>query len=72
MNLLRSKRTELRVKLEDTLSRDREADIGSLGNKAIILFKDVVRILTRSGFSHKNAVNKAHQHLMYNTNVKQF
>ena len=72
MNLLRSKRTELRVKLEDTLSRDREADIESLGNKAIILFKDVVRILTRSGFSHKNAVNKAHQHLMYNTNVKQF
>ena len=48
MNLLRSKRTELRVKLEDTLSRDREADIESLGNKAIILFKDVVRILTRS------------------------
>ena len=72
MNILRSKRTELRVKLEDTLSRDREADIESLGNKAITLFKDVVRILTRSGFSHKNAVNKAHQHLIYNTNVKQF
>ena len=72
MSIFRLRRTHLSVKLENIVSRDREADIESLGSKAITLFKDVVRVLTRSGFSHKNAVNKAHQHLIYNTNVKQF
>lgn len=72
MKLFTSRRTNLKIKLEDTLDRDREADVLCFGLKTGQLFQEVVRVLTRSGLSHKTAVNKAHQHLIYNTNIKQF
>ena len=72
MKYFRSKRTNLKIRLEDTLARDREADVSVLGKKTHSLFRDIVRVLVRSGLSYGHAVNKAHQHFIYNHHIKQF